>query len=88
MTHGNVFRRHIDKRDVHRVRVQGPGERGPGRYWLFTFSDAWGPMLTDEWGEPVDNTPLADEEHPFWDKFEAWQAAHEGRRRALAKPLG
>lgn len=68
MTHGNATRNHLLKRDVQRVRV---GKR----YWYFTFSDAWGPLLTDEWGEPVDNTPLADEEHPFWDKFEAWQAA-------------
>ena len=67
MTHGNTFRNYLVKRDVHRVRV---GKR----YWRFTFSDQWGPLLTDEWGEPVDNTPLADEQNPFWDKFEAWLA--------------
>jgi hypothetical protein len=68
MAHGNAFRNHLLKADVHRVRV---GKR----YWRFTFSEAWGPLLTDEWGETVDNTPLADEAHPFWDKFEAWQRA-------------
>lgn len=68
MTHGNAFRPHLIKTEVHRVRV---GKR----YWHFTFSDRWGPLLTDEWGEPVDNMPLADEEHPFWEAFEAWQRA-------------
>jgi hypothetical protein len=72
VTHGNTFRNHAAKADVHRVKVGR-------RYWLFTFSDQWGPLLTDEWGEPVDNTPLADEAHPFWDAFEAWQAASKIR---------
>lgn len=67
MAHGNSFRNHAIKADVHRVRVGG-------RYRRFTFSDQWGPLLTDEWGEPVSNMPLADEEHPFWDAFEAWHA--------------
>jgi hypothetical protein len=71
MTHGNAFRNHAAKRDVHRVRVGR-------RYWHFTFSDMWGPLLTDEWGDPVNNMPLADEAHPFWDAFEAWQA-EDGR---------
>lgn len=65
MAHGNSRRNHMVKADVHRVRIGA-------RYWQFTFSDMWGPLLTDEWGEPVNNKPLADEEHPFWDKFEAW----------------
>lgn len=75
MTHGNTTRNHAIKAGVHRVRV---GKR----YWYFTFSDRWGPLLTDEWAEPVDNTPLADEEHPFWDAFEAWlsSGAHDAPR--------
>lgn len=66
--HGNAHRDHAIRADVHRVRV---GKK----YWLFTFSEMWGPLLTDEWGEPVNNYPLGDETHPFWDKFEAWLAA-------------
>lgn len=69
--HGNAFRNHLAKRDVHRVRVGR-------RYMHFTFSDRWGPLLTDEWGEPVSNMPLADEEHPFWTPFETWLAARDG----------
>lgn len=65
MGHGNSFRIHAAKLDVHRVLV--------GRkYQHFTFSEACGPLLTDEWGEPVDNGPLAYEAHPFWTSFEAW----------------
>lgn len=70
MVHGNITRNRAVKADVHRVRV---GKR----FWQFTFSDAWGPLLTDEWGEPVDNAPLTDEAHPFWDKFEEWQRSRD-----------
>ena len=66
--HGNSFRNHAAKRDVHRVLVGR-------RYQNFTFSEAWGPLLTDEWGEPIDNAPLADETHAFWSPFEAWLAS-------------
>lgn len=68
MAHGAIQRNHQIKADVHRVRV---GKR----YWHFTFSPQWGPLLTDEWAEPVDNMPLANEAHPFWDRFEVWMAA-------------
>jgi hypothetical protein len=68
MAHGNAHRNHLGKRDVHRVWAMR-------RYWHFTFSDQWGPILTDEWGDPANNMPLADEEHPFWDAFEVWQKA-------------
>jgi hypothetical protein len=68
MTHGNTIRNRAVKADVQRVRV--------GRkFWLFTFSERWGPSLCNEWAEPVNNMPLADEEHPFWDAFETWLAA-------------
>ena len=72
MPHGNAFRNHLVKADVHRVRV---GKR----YQCFTFSDQWGPHLTDEWGEPVSNVQLADEDHPFWPKFEAWLNERDAR---------
>lgn len=74
MTHGNAFRPHLRRADVHRVRVKKV--RG---YVLFTFSERWGPCLCDEWGEPVNNVPLADEQNPFWDAFEAWLAAREAK---------
>lgn len=67
MSHGNAFRPHAIKADIHRVRI---GKK----YWNFTFSPAWGPLLVDEWAQPIDNTALSDEGHPFWDKFEEWQA--------------
>jgi len=77
MTHGNAHRNHLAKAGVHRVRVKGYG----GRYWLFTFSERWGPSLCDAWGEPLaSQAPLADEEHPFWDAFEAWFAARQALR--------
>lgn len=64
--HGNTKHFRAFMSDVHRVKV--------GRkYWLFTYSEMCGPLLTDQYAEPVDNTPLADEEHPFWDAFEQWQ---------------
>lgn len=81
MTHGNAFRNHLAKADVHRVRV---GKR----YQYFRFSERWGPILTDEWGEVIDNTPLADEAHPFWDKFEEWQELSDGHRRAALQEGG
>lgn len=84
MTHGNQFRDHTAKADVHRVRVGR-------RYWLFTFSPMWGPLLTDEWGDPVDNAPLADEDHPFWPQFEAWQRNREpadAGRQAVTATVG
>lgn len=65
MAHGNAHRNHAAKLGVHRVRVSG-------RYQSFTFSEAFGPLLTDEWGEPTDNAGLAWEANPFWDAFEAW----------------
>lgn len=68
MSHGNIRRNHLLKADVHRVRV-----RDSRKLWTFTFSEMWGPLLTDEWGEPIDQKPLSWEEHPFWDAFEAWQ---------------
>lgn len=77
MSHGNATRNHAIKGDVHRVRVGR-------RYWHFTFSDQWGPLLTDEWAEPVDNAPLADENHPFWTAFEAWLAASSKMKQGLA----
>lgn len=70
MAHGNQKHNHLAKSDVHRVRVSG-------RYVLFTFSDQFGPSLCDRWGEPVNNMPLADEENPFWGKFEAWLAERD-----------
>lgn len=69
MTHGNTKRDRSIRIDVHQVKVGR-------RYWHFTFSDAWGPLLTDEWAEPVDQHPLVDEDHPFWDAFEVWQKAN------------
>lgn len=77
MTHGNSSRNHLIKADVHRVRV---GKR----YWQFTFSQQWGPLLTNEWGEPIDNTPLSDEGHPFWDKFEAWLQSSQAALQSLS----
>lgn len=75
--HGNVKLNHLAKSDVYRVWVAG-------RFQHFTFSEDWGPLLTDEWGDPVNNDQLSNESDPFWTAFEGWMAA--GKPRDFGKP--
>ena len=56
---------------------------GPGVHYVmvkgdvvyFTFSERFGPWMTDRLGDPLKKQPIS-ERHPFWAPFEAWLAAH------------
>lgn len=41
--------------------------------YLFEFSDRFGPVLVDMFGEPREHQPVS-ESHPFWKPFELWLA--------------
>jgi hypothetical protein len=60
---------------IHSVIVRG-------KTVYFTFSDRFGPFLTDKDGEDLARQPVSDR-HPFWEPFNAWLADW---RKAHPKP--
>lgn len=72
--HGNRKRDFLPHQD-HRIVVKG-------RSVFFTFSDRFGPLLTDGFGNPTKYQP-ASERAAFWTPFEAWLAEH---RKANPSP--
>lgn len=88
----------MGERDFGHVSVSGPGFHadgwgaGPFRVktasgkhsYLFEFSDRFGPVLVDMYGEPREHQPTR-ENHPFWKPFNEWLA--RCRREGFPDPV-
>jgi hypothetical protein len=85
-------------REVGHFAANGPGFHmdgwgtGPWRItsatgkqsWLFEFSDRFGPLLVDMFGEPREHQPVCPSDQ-FWKPFEIWLA--RCRREGFPAPV-